>query len=65
MLKWFVVIVLVVVVTGLIQPGLAQRLRLGHLPGDVVLRLRGRNCRFPFATTLLLSAIAWMLLQAI
>lgn len=64
MLKWFVVIVLIVLVTGLIQPGLAHRLRLGRLPGDLAFRLRGRTYRFPFATTLLLSLLAWLMLKA-
>ncbi|QDF95648.1 hypothetical protein CJ010_03330 [Azoarcus sp. DD4] len=64
MLKWFVVIVLIVLVTGLIQPGLAHRLRLGRLPGDFAFRLRGRTYRFPFATTLLLSLLAWLMLKA-
>ncbi|ANQ83578.1 DUF2905 domain-containing protein [Azoarcus olearius] len=65
MLKWFVVVVIVVLVSGLIQPGLARRLRLGYLPGDVAIRVRGRSYRFPFATTLLLSLLAWLLLRAL
>lgn len=65
MLKWLFVIVLIVLVTGAIQPGLAQRLRLGRLPGDVAFRFRGRAYHFPFATTVLLSLIAWFILRAI
>ncbi|NMG34666.1 DUF2905 family protein [Azoarcus sp. TTM-91] len=63
MLKWVVVVVLVVVLSGLIQPGLAGRLRLGHLPGDVSFRLRGRHFHFPFTTTILFSLLAWVLLR--
>lgn len=65
MLKWLLVIVIVVLVTGLIQPGVAQRLRLGQLPGDLSCRFRGRLYRFPFASTLLLSLVAWLLLRAL
>jgi hypothetical protein len=56
---------LIVVLTGLIQPGTAQRLRLGHLPGDVAFRFRGKAYHFPFTTTVLLSLLAWLILRAI
>ncbi len=65
MFKWLVVIVLVVVLTGLMQPGLGRRLRLGQLPGDVAFRFRGRAYHFPFTTTVLLSLLAWALLRAL
>lgn len=63
MLKWIVVIGLLVVVIGLCRPALARRLRLGRLPGDVTLRRGGRDYHFPFASTLLLSLLAWLLLR--
>lgn len=59
MLKWLLVIALLVLVTGLIQPGLARRLHLGQLPGDLSFRFRGRAYHFPFATTLLISLLGW------
>lgn len=65
MLKWLVVIVLIVLVTGLFRPGLARTLRLGHLPGDLHFRVRGRTFHFPFTTTILMSLVAWALLRAI
>lgn len=65
MFKWLIVVGIIVLVTGLMQPGLVRRLRLGSLPGDFAFRLRGRSYRFPFATTLLLSLIAWLLLRAL
>lgn len=65
MFKWLVVIVLVVVLSGLMQPGLGRRLRLGQLPGDVAFRFRGRAYHFPFTTTVLLSLLAWALLRAL
>ena len=65
MLKWLLVLGLLVLVTGLIQPGLARRLRLGRLPGDFSFRFRGRAYHFPFATTLLISLIAGWILRTI
>ncbi len=65
MLKWLVVIVLMVAVTGLMRPGSSRRPRPGRLPGDLAFRFRGREYLFPFATTLLLSAIAWGILRLI
>jgi hypothetical protein len=62
-LKWIIVIALIVLVTGLTQPALARRLRLGRLPGDLTLRRGGRSYHFPFASTLLLSLLAWLLLR--
>jgi hypothetical protein len=63
MLKWALALFLVVLVLGLLQPGLAARLRLGRLPGDVAFRFRGRVYVFPFATTLLLSLLLTLLLR--
>lgn len=57
MLKWALALCLVVLLLGILQPKLAERLRLGRLPGDVAFRFRGRPYVFPFTTTLLLSAL--------
>lgn len=65
MLKWLVVIVLLVLVTGLFRPGLSRTLRLGRLPGDLNFRFRGRAFHFPFTTTVLLSLVAWVILRTI
>lgn len=65
MLKWLVVVALVVLVTGLMQPGSAWQLRLGQLPGDVHFRFRGRAYHFPFTTTVLLSLVVWLILRSI
>ncbi|AYH45809.1 DUF2905 family protein [Azoarcus sp. DN11] len=62
MLKWVVVVVMMVLVTGLFQPGLT-RLRIGHLPGDLHFRLFGRAFHLPFTSTILLSLLAWALLK--
>lgn len=58
MLKWLITLAAAVFVVGLLQPRLAAWLRLGRLPGDVRMRLRGRDYVFPFASTLLWSLLA-------
>ncbi len=58
MLKWLIVLLAAVFVVGLLQPRLARLLRLGRLPGDLRLRLRGRDYVFPFASAILLSLVA-------
>ena len=65
MLKWLVVIALVVLVAGLMQPEPGRRLRLGQLPGDLAFRFRGRAYHFPFTTTALLSFLAWLIVRSI
>jgi hypothetical protein len=65
MLKWILVVVVLVLVTGLFRPALSRNLRLGRLPGDVHFRLRGRAYHFPFTSTVLLSLLAWAIVRAI
>jgi hypothetical protein len=64
-LKWVVVIVMLVLVTGLFRERLSRSLRFGRLPGDLRVSFRGRPYRFPFTSTLLLSLVAWLILRAI
>ncbi len=54
MLKWLVTVAVALVVLAALSPWLA-RLGLGRLPGDVRVRVRGRDYVLPFATTILLS----------
>ncbi len=65
MLKWVVVIVLLVLVTGLFRERLARTVRLGRLPGDLSFTFRGRAYHFPFTSTVLLSLLAWLALQVL
>lgn len=58
MLKWLIVLMAAVFVVGLLQPRLARLLQLGRLPGDLRLRLRGKEYVFPFASAILLSLVA-------
>ena len=55
MLKWLIVLAVALVVLTVASPWLT-RFGLGRLPGDVRLRVRGRDYLVPFTTTLLLSA---------
>ena len=54
MLKWLVTLAVALVVLTAASPWLA-RLGLGRLPGDVRVRVKGRDYFLPFTTTLLLS----------
>lgn len=53
-LKWLLTLVVAIAVLTVIAPWLA-RYGLGRLPGDVTVRVRGRDYYLPFTTTILLS----------
>lgn len=63
MLKWLLALFVTVFIAGFCLPRLTAWLRLGRLPGDVRLRWRGRDYIFPFATALLLSLLATLILR--
>lgn len=54
MLKWLLTLVIALVVLTAMSPWLS-RLGLGRLPGDVVVRFRGRDRYLPFTSTILIS----------
>ena len=56
MLKWLLVLAVGIVVIALLTPWLS-RYGLGRLPGDIVVRWRGRPVYLPIATTILLSLL--------
>jgi hypothetical protein len=58
MLKWLVVLIAAAFITGLLQNRLMRKLPLGRLPGDLRIRLRGKDYVFPFASAVLLSLVA-------
>jgi hypothetical protein len=60
MIRWVIVIFLALIVLGAALPWL-EKLGLGRLPGDVRFKLFGRIFMLPFASTILLSAIALLL----
>ena len=61
--KWILTLVLAVFLLGLFTPWLSHHLRLGRLPGDVAFQYKGREYRFPFATTLLFSLLLTLIAQ--
>ena len=54
MLKWLVTLAVALVVLTALSPWL-DRFGLGRLPGDVRVRMKGRDYFLPFTTTILLS----------
>ena len=60
MLKWFIAFMLAIVLIGGLTP-LLRRVGLGRLPGDLHFTRAGKQYSFPFASSLLLSAlVAWL-----
>ena len=57
MLRWLLVIFLALILISWVSP-LLQKLGVGRLPGDLRFRLFGREWFLPFASTVLLSAVA-------
>jgi hypothetical protein len=53
-LKWVLTVLVALAVLTALSPWLA-RFGLGRLPGDVMLKVRGRDYYLPFTTTILLS----------
>ena len=60
MLKWIVTLLVALVVLTALSPWLA-RFGLGRLPGDVRVRVKGRDYALPFTTTILLSVALTLL----
>ncbi len=59
-LKWLLVLAVGIIVISLMTPWL-RRFGLGRLPGDVVVRWRGRPIYLPITTTILLSLLLTLL----
>jgi hypothetical protein len=62
-MKWLIALLVTVFIAGVCLPRLAAFMRLGRLPGDVRFRWRGREYHFPFASALLLSLAATLILR--
>ncbi len=54
MLKWILTLIVAVAVLSVFTPRVGKY-TLGHLPGDITLRYKGRDYYLPFTTTILLS----------
>ena len=57
-MKWLVTVFLALVILSAAMP-LLRRFRVGRLPGDFQIPLRGRIYYIPFATTVVLSLLVW------
>ena len=64
MLKWALLLVVAMIVLTALAPWLA-RFGLGRLPGDVVVRFRGRPVYLPFTSTILLSLALTLLARVL
>jgi len=60
MLKWLVTLFLALVILSAATP-LLRRFRIGRLPGDLQIPVRGRVYYVPFATTVVLSLLVWLI----
>lgn len=54
MIRWFLTTFIAVAILSAAQPWL-KKLGIGRMPGDVTLRLFGREYPLPFMSTLVLS----------
>ena len=59
MIRWFLTIFIAVIVFSAALPWL-EKLGIGRLPGDIRFRLFGRTVFLPFASTVLLSLIVFL-----
>jgi hypothetical protein len=64
MLKWLLTLIAALVVLNLCTPWL-RKYGLGRLPGDIILRHKGRDYYLPFTTTILLSLVLTLLMRLI
>jgi hypothetical protein len=60
MFRWLIIIFLVLIVFSSALPWL-EKLGIGRMPGDVRFRLFGREIFLPFASTILISVVAFLL----
>jgi hypothetical protein len=63
-MKWLLTTFLALLVLTALQPWL-QKLGIGRLPGDLRLRIRGREVLLPFTSTVLLSLLLMLIARLI
>ncbi len=61
MLKWFLTLIVLLVVLGFAQP-LLRRFGLGRLPGDLEVKRGRERYYFPIASTVVLSLLLTLLM---
>ena len=64
MLRWLIVFMLALALIGWFSP-LLRRIGLGRLPGDIHFVRKGREYSFPYASSLLLTALVTWLVYAL
>ena len=64
MFKWVLTTFIALAVLTAASPWLA-RLGIGRLPGDIVVRVRGRDYYLPFTTTIVLSLVLALLAKVL
>lgn len=62
MFRWFLVIFLAVIVLSTALPWL-EKFGIGRLPGDLRFTLFGRMVFLPFASTILLATLTFLLVR--
>jgi len=60
MIRWVLVIFLAIIVFSSLLPWL-EKLGIGRLPGDLRFKLFGRIFSLPFASTMLISVVIFLL----
>jgi hypothetical protein len=61
-IRWLVVVFLALLLFSGLRPWL-EKLGLGRLPGDLRFRLFGREWFFPFASAIVLSLLAMLIMK--
>lgn len=59
-MRWLATLFIALMVLTALQPWL-RRLGIGRLPGDFNFRLGGREYSFPFASTVLLTVLMFLI----
>ena len=59
-MRWLLTMFIALVVLTALQPWL-RRIGIGRLPGDVNFRIGGREYSFPFASTVLMTALMFLI----
>ena len=62
MIRWLIVVFLALILFSGLRPWL-EKLGLGKLPGDLRFRLFGREWFVPFASSVVLSLLAMLLIK--
>lgn len=59
-MRWLLTMFIALVVLTALQPWL-RRLGIGRLPGDLNFRIGGRDYSFPFASTVLMTVLLFLI----